>query len=138
MCVYYASSSTATSDTAVQASVQQHGFFLSSQTISRESVAAAIQIWLLSEREIKSFVMLSVLRPEAKTSSDVRRDRRAARRSCSASGGRFFFFFFLHTAEVYPNKGCKSLRVIMKDADTGQGAALKLPVSCWLLLLFMQ
>lgn len=58
----YASSPTGTSDTAVQASVQQHGF--SEQLAVRvrrdkDKDKKKTQLW--SEKEIKSFVMLSVL-----------------------------------------------------------------------------
>lgn len=90
------------------------------------SVADGLQIWLLSEREIKSFVMLSARCLEAKTSpSDV----------CAAepAGHTHFFFYSLSWTTVLhiclpKQKGCRSLRLIMKDADTGPGAALK----CWL------
>lgn len=60
-----------------------------------------IQIWVQSEREIKSFVMLSVLCLEAKRPSDV--EGRAASRSCSASGGGFFPGQ-LYITEIYPKQ----------------------------------
>lgn len=85
-----------------------------------------IQIWLLWEKEIKSFVMLSVLCPEGRTSSDIRREE-----GCQQVMQRLrreVFPELLYTTEVDPNKGCRSLRLIMKEADMGPEAAL----NCWL------
>lgn len=76
--------------------------------------------------------MLSVHCPEAKTSSDVCREE-----GCQQVMQRLRREVFpeqLKTAEVYPNKGSRSLRLIMKGADAGPGAAL----NCWLLLPFEQ
>lgn len=67
--------------------------------------------------------MLSVLCPEGKTSSDVR-SVECCQQQVMQRLRREVFPEQLYTTEVYPNKGCRSLRVIIKEADTGPEAAL--------------
>lgn len=89
----YASSPTGTSDTAVQASVQQHGF----------SEQLAVRVQRDKDKDLKKKQKNTVMVREGNkilcyAFSAARKPRhhqmygewRAASRSCSASGGRFF------------------------------------------------
>lgn len=93
-----------------------------------------IQMWLLSQKEIKSFVML--------LSSLSGRHHQKCREGSGREGcqqvmqrlRRESLPEHLYTTEVYPNKDCRSLRLIIK-ANTGPEVALNwLCVGCDCLL----
>ncbi len=86
---YCASSPTVTSDTAVQASVQQHGFFWAASR-SQPSALLGHKYGYCPRRKLKSFVMLSVLCPDVGPSSDVKKSGGLPAGHAAPQEGSFF------------------------------------------------